>query len=136
MSFDSRPMAAATATLFLALVVTLMAAASRGAMGHDQGGPRPDRSRPGVGGRPGIDLLFDGTLDLNCATPSDLAALPGIGAVRASELVKLRAVRGGRLSSLDDILAVRGIGRKTLSRLRPYLRLTTGANCPREGPRP
>jgi competence ComEA-like helix-hairpin-helix protein len=68
-------------------------------------------------------LLWHGRLDLNLAGAEDLAALPGIGPVRAGRIVAARAARGGRFASVDDLLEVPGIGRVTLARLRPHVQV-------------
>lgn len=60
---------------------------------------------------------------LNEATAIDLRRLPGIGAKRADSILAIRN-KLGKLRSIDDLLRVRGIGRKTLQRLRPMLRLS------------
>ncbi|MBM3307639.1 MAG: helix-hairpin-helix domain-containing protein [Candidatus Eisenbacteria bacterium] len=58
-------------------------------------------------------------VDVNRATAEELEALPGIGPARAAAIVALRERRGG-LGSLEDLLDVKGIGPKTLERLRPF----------------
>jgi competence protein ComEA len=68
-------------------------------------------------------LLWNGRLDLNLAGAEDLAALPGIGPVRAGRIVAARAARGGRFATVDDLLDVPGIGRATLARLRPHVQI-------------
>ncbi len=62
--------------------------------------------------------LEPGPIDVNTANEDDLVRLPGIGPVRAREIVRLREERGG-FTSLDDLLDVKGIGPKTLEALRP-----------------
>jgi competence protein ComEA len=59
---------------------------------------------------------------LNTAGEADLRRLPGIGAKRADAILALRA-RLGRFRAVEDLLKVRGIGRATLKRLRPLIRL-------------
>jgi len=59
---------------------------------------------------------------LNTATADDLRRLPGVGAKRADAILALRA-RLGRLHAIEDLLKVKGIGRATLKRLRPLVRL-------------
>ena len=59
---------------------------------------------------------------LNTAGDADLRRLPGIGAKRADAILALRA-RLGRFRAVEDLLKVRGIGRATLKRLRPLIRL-------------
>ena len=59
-------------------------------------------------------------LDLNSATAEQLCAVPGIARLRASRILALRA-RLGRFAAVDDLVAVQGLGRKTVDALRPYL---------------
>jgi competence protein ComEA len=64
----------------------------------------------------------DDPVVLNEATDADLRRLPGIGAKRADAILSLRA-RLGRFRAVEDLLKVKGIGRATLKRLRPLVRL-------------
>jgi competence protein ComEA len=68
-------------------------------------------------------LLFDQPLDLNVATAADLAALPGLGPVRAARIVELRDERRG-FRAVDELLDVRGIGPATLARVREHLKVS------------
>jgi competence protein ComEA len=61
-------------------------------------------------------------IDLNRAEPWLLAALPGIGDVRARAIFEYRAVHGP-FRWLDDLLNVPGINPSLLDRLRPYITL-------------
>lgn len=60
---------------------------------------------------------------LNRAGEQELDALPGIGPAKARAILELREHKGGRFSSLEDLLDVKGIGPATLERMRPRLRL-------------
>jgi competence ComEA-like helix-hairpin-helix protein len=60
-----------------------------------------------------------GPVDVNAAGIDDLVRLPGVGPVRAAEIVRERQRRGGFVS-LDDLLEVRGIGPVTLEKLRSH----------------
>jgi competence protein ComEA len=62
-------------------------------------------------------LAAGGRLALNHATTAELEALPGIGPALAARIVAGRPYR-----SVDDLDAVRGIGPRTLERLRPWVR--------------
>jgi competence protein ComEA len=64
----------------------------------------------------------DDPVVLNVATGDDLRRLPGIGPKRADAILALRT-RLGRFRALEDLLKVKGIGRATLKRLRPLVRL-------------
>ncbi len=59
---------------------------------------------------------------LNSAGVDDLRRLPGIGEKRAVAIVALRD-RLGRFRAVEDLMKVRGIGRATLRRLRPLIRI-------------
>jgi competence protein ComEA len=58
-----------------------------------------------------------GPLDLNTATLDQLDELPGVGPSTAKAILDERG-RRGRFSSVDDLLAVRGIGPAQLDALR------------------
>jgi competence protein ComEA len=59
---------------------------------------------------------------LNQATEPDLRRLPGVGPKRAQAILALRA-HLGRFRQVEDLLRVKGIGRATLKKLRPIVRL-------------
>jgi competence ComEA-like helix-hairpin-helix protein len=58
-------------------------------------------------------------IDINMATKEDLVALPGIGEAMAERIIMYREEKGP-FRSVDDLLNVKGIGRKKLDRLAPY----------------
>lgn len=60
-------------------------------------------------------------VSLNHATRQQLQAIPGIGPVMADRIIEYRGKSS--FTSLEDLTAIRGIKRKTLARLRPYLEL-------------
>jgi competence protein ComEA len=60
-------------------------------------------------------------VNVNAADWVTLALVPGLGETLAKRIVAEREVRGGRFDSLDDLVAVKGIGEKKLAALRPYL---------------
>ena len=74
----------------------------------------------GGGGGGGGGITQDGKVVLNLATEEDLRRLPGIGASKAKAIVELRT-RVGRFRRAEDLLRVKGIGRRRLARLRPLL---------------
>ncbi len=59
-------------------------------------------------------------LNINRATALELEMLPGIGPVRARAIVEHRR-RYGRFRAKGDIVAVKGIGPKTLARIEPLI---------------
>lgn len=64
----------------------------------------------------------EGVVNINTATEDGLQRLPRVGPSRAAAIVALRA-RVQRFRSADDLLRVRGIGRSSMRRLRPYVTL-------------
>jgi len=64
----------------------------------------------------------DDPVYLNDATVEDLRRLPGIGDKRALAILELR-VKLGRFKQVDELLRVKGIGRATLKKLRPLVKL-------------
>lgn len=72
---------------------------------------------------------------LNTASPEDLQRLPGVGPKKAASIVALRH-RVGRFRQVDELMRVRGIGRASMKKLRPLVRLDPPAPAPsptREG---
>ena len=64
----------------------------------------------------------DDPVYLNDATLDDLRRLPGVGPKRAMAIVDLRTKLGG-FRQIEDLLRVKGIGRATLKKLRPLVKL-------------
>lgn len=67
-------------------------------------------------------------VDLNTAPESVLQTLPGIGPKKAAAIVALRAKRP--LSRVSQLLEVRGIGKKTLERLKPLVQVSSNEAVP------
>lgn len=76
----------------------------------------------GSGAQPAADSgrrpAKGGLVDLNRAGKNELMALPGIGPTLAERIVNHRSA-AGRFRTVDDLLNVRGIGRKKLELLAP-----------------
>jgi len=64
----------------------------------------------------------DDPVFLNEASVDDLRRLPGIGEKRALAVLELRR-KLGRFKQVEDLLRVKGIGRSTLRKLRPLVRI-------------
>lgn len=60
-------------------------------------------------------------VDLNRATLEELQHLPGIGPRKAEAIVALRKKRP--FTRVTQLLEVKGVGRKTLERLKPWVRV-------------
>lgn len=61
----------------------------------------------------------DGVVNLNTAPAAVLALLPGVGPAKADAIVGYRARRPFR--TVDELVRIKGIGRKMVRRLRPHL---------------
>lgn len=61
-----------------------------------------------------------GAVNVNQATAKQLEALPGVGKVTAEQIVAYRTQKGP-FASVDDLGNVKGIGPKTLEKLRPLV---------------
>jgi competence ComEA-like helix-hairpin-helix protein len=88
-----------------------------GRLGPDSMSGHSDRSGPSVQNRLA-------PLDLNQATAEQLQELPGIGETLARRVVHRRETHG-IFRSVDDLLEVKGIGRKRLEQLRRRLFVRT-----------
>ena len=74
----------------------------------------------GAGGTPGVGA--DGVIDLNSADQAALETLPRIGPALAQRIIDWRE-ENGRFRSVDDLLAVAGIGEKLLAGVRDKVRV-------------
>lgn len=59
-------------------------------------------------------------LNINTATAKDLQTLPGIGPAMSEKIIQHRKEHGN-FASVDALTEVKGIGVKTLERLKPYV---------------
>ena len=58
-------------------------------------------------------------VNINTASKRQLEALPGIGEVLAQRIIDYRSANGP-FSSVDELVKVKGIGEKTLAKIKPY----------------
>jgi competence protein ComEA len=77
-----------------------------------------------------LDARFQ--VDVNRADAAEFAALPGIGEKLAGDIVAWRAAHGP-FRRHDDLAQVRGIGRKKLERMKPYLLPIADGPAPKTG---
>jgi competence protein ComEA len=59
-------------------------------------------------------------VNINTATSEQLQLVPGIGPATAEKILQMRKSYGP-FKSVDDLLAVRGLGQKRLDKMRKYL---------------
>ena len=58
-------------------------------------------------------------VNINTASKKELDALPGIGETLAQRIIDYRSANGP-FSTVDELTKVKGIGAKTLEKLKPY----------------
>jgi competence ComEA-like helix-hairpin-helix protein len=59
-------------------------------------------------------------ININTANSTELQQVPGIGPVTAEKILQMRKSYGA-FKSVDDLLAIRGLGPKRLEKMRKYL---------------
>jgi len=59
-------------------------------------------------------------IDINTATVDELIGLPGIGEITAQRIVRFRE-ENGPFQRVEDLMKVKGIGEKSLEKIRPYV---------------
>ena len=75
-----------------------------------------------------------GKVNLNTATVSQLEDLPGIGPALAARIVEHRQ-KNGAFKSVEDLMAIKGIGEKNFSKIQGYLSVGAPA-APKETAKP
>jgi comEA protein len=72
-------------------------------------------------------------VNINTATETELQKVPGIGPATSKNIVHMRKTYG-QFKSVDDLLAIPGIGRKRLDKMRKYLTVGKPAAAPKNTP--
>lgn len=123
-AFDPTPLALADAvaaevekaTLAAArrreIVETSVRTAAEAADSNDKTGSNADVRRPDA-----ETLVF--VVELNSASKAELTNLPRVGEKLAERIIERREELGG-FRKVDDLLGIKGIGEKTLDKMRPF----------------
>jgi comEA protein len=59
-------------------------------------------------------------ININTANSEELQQVPGIGPVTADKILQMRKSYGA-FKSVDDLLSIKGLGKKRLEKMRKYL---------------
>ena len=77
---------------------------------------------------------YDFRIDINSASWVEWTQIEGIGETTANKIIADRETNGP-FRGIQDLLRVKGIGPKTLEKMRPYLREPTSeGNAPKSAP--
>ncbi|HEX6961952.1 MAG TPA: helix-hairpin-helix domain-containing protein [Lacipirellula sp.] len=106
-----RPREQRTVAVLLAGALALLAAIWWRHGGHRGGVVDIDRAPP---------LVAKFQVDVNHAEWPELIQLPGIGPTLAQRLVEVRE-QNGPFRDIEELSRVRGLGPRTLERIKPYL---------------
>jgi competence ComEA-like helix-hairpin-helix protein len=76
-------------------------------------------------------------ININTANSEQLQQVPGIGPATAEKILQMRKSYGP-FKSVDDLLAIRGLGAKRLEKMRKYLTVgkTVAPKTPQQGSQP
>lgn len=95
---------------------------ARGAGADSSEKPMDSRKRGENSGPKKFTTPGEGTVNINSAGLEELQRLPGIGPAMARRIIDYRNEHG-RFQSVEELVEVRGIGPKTLEKMRPFVSL-------------
>jgi comEA protein len=73
-------------------------------------------------------------ININTANSEELQQVPGIGPVTAEKILQMRKSYGA-FKSVDDLLSIKGLGKKRLEKMRKYLTVSKmSASKPAKSP--
>jgi competence protein ComEA len=109
------------------LALVLDASSARAKAVPEPGAPEPEAAAAPVAAAPvaaapvaaAAHRSTEGVVNLNDASENQLALLPGIGPGKARAISEHRHAHP--FHRVDELTKVKGIGRKTFGRLRPYI---------------
>jgi competence protein ComEA len=76
------------------------------------------------------DVELTGVVNLNTAGEDELRLLPGIGHAKATRIIEARTKH--KFDSTDQLMRVKGFGRKTYRKLKPNLAVTGATTAVRK----
>jgi competence protein ComEC len=91
------------------------------------------RGPPAHGKAKDKDVGEGGTINVNTASLEELVKLPGVGKATAGRILEWRQEHGP-FASVDDLRNVKGIGAKTLEKLRDHVVLTGAGSAAPDAP--
>jgi competence protein ComEA len=97
----------------LAVMLLLLFAAGP-ALAEPPAAPPPAVQKPAGGAQ------LQGMVNINTADAAQLMLLPGIGPKMAESIIAYRS-SVGTFNTIEDLVNVKGIGPKSLEKMRPYL---------------
>ena len=62
-------------------------------------------------------------ININTATAQQLVTLPGVGPSMAKAIIDFRS-RNGPFRRVEELLIIKGMSKKKLAKLRPYLKVS------------
>lgn len=77
----------------------------------------------------GMAFASEGKVDLNATTPKQLQQLPGIGEELAKRILEYRTTNGP-FKSVEELVKVKGIGKKTFAKMKERLMIGNSAPVP------
>ena len=67
------------------------------------------------------EIYVEFPININTATKEHLEQIPGIGEKTALKIIAYREISGGKISSIESLDDIAGIGAKTIEELKDYL---------------
>ncbi len=90
--------------------------------GEPPSGTRASGSKGGSAGVQKYKKPGDGTVSINSASADELQHLVGVGPAMAQRIIDYRKEHGA-FKSVDELEEVKGIGPKTLAKMKPFVKL-------------
>jgi competence protein ComEA len=78
--------------------------------------PKPKKTKPTIK----KDKLLPSSVNVNTASEKELQKLPRIGPSKAKLIVEYRNDKG-KFKNIQELLEIKGIGKKTLEKLKPFI---------------